>query len=125
VFFVKSYSFATGFETLVVAILLLRRTNAEKRIDLRLVPFVLFPFLRFPGRDDLLNLFWPVDLSATFVAVFCQEKNLTLTVRAEESLLCHQLLGHGNDRNPRRMLLLAYDGICCFTSPWNQNQLGG
>jgi len=56
--------------------------------------------LRFllPGGDDFLDLFGPLDLSATVVAVFGLEKHLMSTVIAEKSLLL-RLFGVSDLRN--------------------------
>ncbi len=58
-------------------------------------------FLFFlPGGDDFLDFLRPLNLPAALVAVLGLEKNLTLTVLAEEPLLLLKLLGHGDLRNP-------------------------
>ncbi len=101
-----------------------------KRVGLRSGFLILLFLLGLPGRDELLDLFRPLNLSAAFVAVLGLEKNLALTVRAEKSLLWKDFLGHGDIRNPqslargdimgyvalrRRRLKIGSENIACFT----------
>jgi len=55
--------------------------------------------LRAPRGEDLLDLLRPLNLSAAVVAVSGLEKNLALTVLAEESLL-QRFRDNGYVRNP-------------------------
>jgi len=71
-------------------------------VVLRLAVLLFFPLL--PSGDDLLDLFGPLDLSATVIAVFGLEKHLASTVIAEKPLLL-MLLEAGDLRN-----LLALGG---------------
>lgn len=52
---------------------------------------VTFLFFFLPSGDDFLDFLRPLNLSAAFVAVLGLEKNLALTVVAEESLLARFL----------------------------------
>ena len=56
--------------------------------------------LLLPRSEDFLDRFGPFNLSAALVAVLGLEKNLTLAIVAEESLLLLNILrrGHPNTR---------------------------
>ena len=40
-----------------------------------------------PRRNDSADLFWPLDLSSTFIAVFVVQEGLALAILAEEPFL--------------------------------------
>ena len=54
-----------------------------------------------PHRNDSADLFRPLDLSSTIVAVFVVEEDLALAILAEESFLLLKLLGYRHTLSPR------------------------
>ena len=49
-----------------------------------------------PHRNDSADLFRPLDLSSTFIAIFVVEEDLALAILAEESFLLLELLGYSH-----------------------------
>ncbi|MGA2626928.1 MAG: hypothetical protein ABSF63_07700 [Candidatus Bathyarchaeia archaeon] len=47
-----------------------------------------------PRRNDSADLFWPLNLSSTLVAVFVVQEGLALAILAEEPFLLLKLLGY-------------------------------
>ena len=54
-----------------------------------------------PHRNDSADLFRPLDLSSTFIAVFVVEEDLALAILAEESFLLLKFLGYCHTLSPR------------------------
>jgi len=74
-----------------------------------------------------LDLFWPLNFSAAFVAVLGLEKNFLFAVLAEESLLSLKVLGHCEVRNPRRFRRYACLGnmllYAVLDSKWSESEV--
>jgi len=61
--------------------------------------------LLVPGRNYSADLFRPLDLSSTLIAVLVVQEDLALAILAEEPFLLLKLLGYRDTLSPRVVAL--------------------